>query len=119
MFNVSTLLLNDTNRSVMPFVNAAISEALPQFAQFFDNDLVELIDGTELPLVVDSFLKSVNASFGSGFVWKPFRDFMGTPLFLSATRARCKSNKKQRSSLLNLSIIKKIKNLFIKINLTT
>jgi len=54
VFNVSTILIPDTLQTMSPFTNAVISEAPWQCASFQHHRLLQLINGVELPAMVDS-----------------------------------------------------------------
>jgi len=47
VFNVSSLLLDDTFQPVMPLIDGAVSEALRQFAPLRDDCMFELLDCSE------------------------------------------------------------------------
>jgi len=47
VFNVSSLLLDDTFQPVTPLIDGAVHEALRQFAPLRDNCTLDLLDGSE------------------------------------------------------------------------
>jgi len=61
MFNVSILLVHNTLKSLQttsPFIDSSVNHALWQCVPLQHYCLLQLINGVELPAVVDSLLQS-------------------------------------------------------------